>query len=136
MLARRGRTQPRCSECGRRFDPDPRTGKRQRTCGAECRKKRRGQQASKRRADEPARFREAERARQAKCRLKKGAVTGLDPPKSRADLPSEVEARIEEMLSEMAARELLSRAAFRREVRRLVVDSLGGRDAGEAPGGP
>jgi hypothetical protein len=55
---------------------------------------------------------------------------------SRADLPSEVEARIEEMLTEMAARELLSRADFRRQVRRLVAISLGGREASEAPGGP
>jgi hypothetical protein len=74
--------------------------------------------------------------RQAKCRLKKRAVTGLEPPMSRADLPSEVEARIEEMLSQMAERELLSRADFRRQVRRLVVVSLGGREASETQAGP
>lgn len=51
---------------------------------------------------------------------------------SRADLPSEVEVRIEEMMAEMAARELLSRAAFRRQVRQLVAVSLGGMEAGEA----
>jgi len=55
---------------------------------------------------------------------------------SRADLPTEVEARIEEMLTQMAARELLSRADFRRQVRRLVAVSLVGREAGEAPAGP
>lgn len=136
MLARRGGSQPRCDECGRRFDPDPRTGKRQRTCDEVCRRKRRGHQARSRRADEPARFRAAERARQAKCRLKKRAVTGLEPPMSRADLPLEVEARIEEMLTKMAERELLSRADFRRQVRRLVLGSLGGREAGEAQAGP
>ena len=136
MLARRGGSRPRCSECGRRFDPDPRTGKRQLTCCEECRTKRRGHQARKRRAEEPALFRAAERARQTKCRLKKRAVTGLGPPMSRADLPTEVEARIEEMLTQMAARELLSRADFRRQVRRLVAVSLVGREAGEAPAGP
>jgi hypothetical protein len=51
---------------------------------------------------------------------------------SRADLPSEVEARIEEMLTQMEARELLSRADFRRQLRRLVTVSLGGREAAEA----
>jgi len=55
---------------------------------------------------------------------------------SRADLPTEVEARIEEMLAQMAARELLSRADFRRQVRRLVAGSLEGREASEAPAGP
>ena len=112
MRARRGRSLSRCSECGRRFDPHPRTGKLQKTCSKECRRKRRGRQARKRRAGEPARFRAAERARQAKCRLQKRPVTGLEPPMSRADLPSEVEARIEEMVAQMAARELLSRAGF------------------------
>ena len=55
---------------------------------------------------------------------------------SRADLPSEVEARIEEMMAQMEARELLSRADFRRQLRRLVVVSLGGREEGEAQVGP
>jgi len=125
MQARQGKSRPQCSECGRRFDPHPRTGKLQKTCGKECRRKRRGRQARKRRGDEPSRFRAAERARQAKCRLRKRPVTGLQPPMSRAGLPSEVEARIEEIVAEMAARELLSRADFRRQVRRLVTVSLG-----------
>lgn len=136
MPARRGRARSRCSECGRRFDPHPRTGKLQKTCGKECRRKRRGRQATKRRAGEPARFRADERARQAKCRLRKRPVTGLEPPMSRADLPSEVEARIEEMVAQMAARELLSRADFRRQVRRLVAVSLGGTETSEVPAGP
>ena len=55
---------------------------------------------------------------------------------SRADLPVEVEARIEEMVAQMAARELLSRADFRRQVRRLVVVSLGGTEVNEARTGP
>lgn len=55
---------------------------------------------------------------------------------SRADLPSEVEARIEEMVAQMAARELLSRADFRRQVRRLVAVSLGGTAASEVLAGP
>lgn len=55
---------------------------------------------------------------------------------SRADLPSEVEARIEEMVAQMAARELLSRADFRRQVRRLVAVSLGGTEASEVRAGP
>lgn len=63
-------------------------------------------------------------------------MTGPKPPMSRADLPSEVEARIEEMVTQMAARELLSRAAFLRQLRRLVAVSLGGTEAGEAAGGP
>ena len=63
-------------------------------------------------------------------------MTGLEPPMSRADLPVEVEARIEEMVAQMAARELLSRADFRRQVRRLVVVSLGGTEVNEARTGP
>ena len=55
---------------------------------------------------------------------------------SRADLPSEVEARIEEMIAQMEARELLSRADFRRQLRRLVTVSLGGRESAEAQAGP
>ena len=133
---RANRRRPRCSECEGWFDPHPRTGERQKTCGEDCRRKRRGRQAAKRRAEEPGLFRAAERARQAKCRRQKRAVTGPELPMSRADLPSEVEARIEEMMAQMAARELLSRADFRRQVRRLVVVSLGEREAGEAPGGP
>lgn len=134
MPARR-RARPRCSECGGRFDPHPRTGKRQKTCGTECRRKRRGHQAKKRRGLKPEAFRAAERARQATYRKKKG-LTGLASPMSRADLPSEVEARIEEMMAQMEARELLSRADFRRQLRRLVVVSLGGREAAEAQVGP
>lgn len=134
MPARR-RARPRCSECGGRFDPHPRTGKRQKTCGDECRRKRRGHQARKRRAQEPEVFRAAERARQTKCRRKKGP-NGLPSPMSRADLPSEVEVRIEEMMAQMEARELLSRADFRRQLRRLVTVSLGGREAAEAQVGP
>src|SRR5437868_7633903 len=120
MARGRGRERPRCSECGCRFEPDPRTGKRQRTCGKECRRKRRGRQAGQRRAEEPERFRPAERARQTRCRQRKRAVTWEQGLVSRADLPSEVEARIEEMMAEMAARERLSRADFQRQVRRLV----------------
>ena len=63
-------------------------------------------------------------------------MTGLEPPMSRADLPSEVEARIEEMVAKMAARELVSRADFRRQVRRLVAVSLGGTEANEVRAGP
>jgi len=125
-MARGGRERPRCSECGRRYEPDLRTGKRQRTCGKECRRERRGRHANQRRAKEPERFRQAERARQARCRQRKRAVTWAEGPVSRADLPSEVEARIEEMMAEMAAREKLSRADLRRQVRRLVASSLGG----------
>jgi len=55
---------------------------------------------------------------------------------SRADLPSEVEARIEEMVAQMAARELLSRADFRRQVRRLVAVSLGGAETSQVVAGP
>ena len=131
MPARR-RARPQCSECDGRFDPHPRTGKRQKTCGDECRRKRRGHQAKKRRGLKPEAFRAAERTRQAKHRRKKG----LAPPMSRADLPSEVEARIEEMMAQMEARELLSRADFRRQLRRLVTVSLGGREAAEAQTGP
>ena len=134
MVGRR-RARPRCSECGGRFDPHPRTGKRQKTCGEECRRKRRGHQASKRRTQEPEVFRAAERARQAKSRRMK-AASGREPPMSRADLPSEVEARIEEMIAQMEARELLSRADFRRQLRRLVTVSLGGRESAEAQAGP
>ena len=46
-------------------------------------------------------------------------MTGPELSVSRADLPSEVEERIEEMVAQMAARELLSRADFRRQVYRL-----------------
>ena len=63
-------------------------------------------------------------------------ASGLAPPMSRADLPSEVEARIEEMVAQMAARELLSRADFRRQVRRLVAVSLGGTEATQVLAGP
>ena len=136
MARGRGREHPRCSECGRRYEPEARTGKRQRTCGQECRSKRRGRQATQRRAEEPERFRLAERARQARCRQRKRAVTGEQAPVSRADLPSEVEARIEEMMVQMAARERLSRADFRRQMRRLVAASLGGSGASAAPAGP
>jgi hypothetical protein len=51
---------------------------------------------------------------------------------SRADLPAEVDARIEEMMAQMEARELLSRADFRRQLRRLVTVSLGGREVAGA----
>jgi hypothetical protein len=136
MARGRGRERPRCSECGRRYEPEARTGKRQRTCGQECRGKRRGRQATQRRAEEPERFRLAERVRQARCRQRKRAVTGEQAPVSRADLPSEVEARIEEMMVQMAARERLSRADFRRQMRRLVAASLGGSGASAAPSGP
>jgi hypothetical protein len=136
MARGRGTERPRCSECGHRYEPDPRTGKRQRTCGGECRRKRRGRQATQRRAEEPEHFRLAERIRQARCRLRKRAVTGEGTPVSRADLPLEVEARIEEMMAQMAAREQLSRADFGRQVRRLVASSLGESAPGTAPAGP
>lgn len=54
---------------------------------------------------------------------------------SRADLPLEVERRIEEMLADMAAREQLSRADFRRQVRLLVASSLGDAQAAAGGGG-
>lgn len=63
-------------------------------------------------------------------------MSGLPSPMSRADLPSEVEAMIEEMMAQMEARELLSRADFRRQLRRLMTDSLGGREAAEVQVGP
>jgi hypothetical protein len=131
-----GRERLRCSECGRRYEPELRTGKRQRTCSRECRRKRRGRQATQRRAEEPERFRLAERVRQARCRHLKRTVTGEQAPVSRADLPSEVEARIEEMMVQMAARERLSRADFRRQVRRLVAASLGGNASSAAHASP
>jgi len=43
---------------------------------------------------------------------------------SRADLPSKVEEKIEEIMSEMEARERLSRADIGRQLRRLVASSL------------
>lgn len=58
------------------------------------------------------------------------------PPVSRADLPSEVEVKIEEMMAEMEARERLSRADFGRQLRRLVAVSLGGAETGTARVGP
>jgi len=54
---------------------------------------------------------------------------------SRADLPPEVEARIEEIMVEMEARERLSRADFGRHLRRLVTVSLWGMKASAAPAG-
>lgn len=39
-------------------------------------------------------------------------------------------------MAQMEARELLSRADFRRQLRRLMTDSLGGREAAEVQVGP
>jgi len=51
-------------------------------------------------------------------------------------LPSEVEERIEEMMVQLEERERLSRADFRRQVRRLVASSLGGSAPDVAAAGP
>lgn len=49
---------------------------------------------------------------------------------SRADLPLEVEEKLEEMMVKMEVRERLSRADFARQLRRLVAVSLAGKEAG------
>jgi hypothetical protein len=55
---------------------------------------------------------------------------------SRADLPTEVEVKIEEIIARMAARERLSRADFGRQLRRLVAISLGQASAETTSAGP
>jgi len=75
--------QRRCVVCHHGFDPDPRVGQRQKTCGrAECRKVRREDSQARWRSSHPGYF----IAWRAKRRAKAAASEPVDPPRTPAPL--------------------------------------------------
>lgn len=112
------RTSPRkrCCVCRRRFVPQVAAAGHQKTCGEECRRKRRRALGRRRRARELREYRVDERERQRACRLAQQVDGGM----SRTGLVTEV-LDLQRVLLEIVDRNVeLSRAGLRREVTRLL----------------
>ena len=126
----------RCTECGRRFAAEARSGPRQRVCGAECRLRRRAKRERGRRRAELETSRADERVRQQRRRAK-----GVEkvhegppchwPPEAHKDL--ETLEKVDEIVQDALRASL---TALRPRLRRILQDFRGGRDQqGVASGG-
>src|SRR3954468_20535344 len=121
MKPKREPRRRRCCECRCWYRPTLSAAKTQRTCGKECRLRRRAKhEAARREADLPA-ARRTERARKRRERERQ-AVPG--PPMSRAGLSAQSSAAIEEIVEKLGHAQRMSRAGLRRQLRRLALGEL------------
>lgn len=103
----------RCCECWEWFLPDPRSAKKQVTCGGpECRQARHNGLARERRAKKPEKYRAGDLVRQRRCRANRKRQMGTGPPGPEMLQALSVDARRLEDVVELA----LSRPAPSRTV--------------------
>ena len=119
----------RCSTCGRRFPPDPRTGERQKTCSKGCRRRRRNVGAKRRRNADVEAYREAERERQKASRSARRTKTagGKAPVReglSRAGLSPEPLEIVKQIARDLRQAAAMSRAAFARQAADIIEERL------------
>lgn len=89
----------RCCECWQWFLPNPRSAKKQVTCGRpECRQERHNELARERRAKRPEKYRAGDLVRQRRCRAKRKRQTGTGPPGPEVHLALCVDLRIERVV--------------------------------------
>jgi hypothetical protein len=114
----------RCCECRDWYVPKPSASLTQKTCGKQCRLRRRGKHAKRRRALDVAAAREVDRDRQRDHRDRERAA-GESPPMSRAGLSAEAADAIEEIVEKLRQAQRLSQAGLRRQLRRLSLGKPG-----------
>lgn len=104
----------RCSECGRKYRPEPRSRTQQRTCGKSCRLERRSRQARERYKRALTASRESARTR--KQRWRKKRHQGPAPP----SLPFEVQQLIAQEMGRLSSEGWLARARVEDVLRRVA----------------
>jgi hypothetical protein len=119
----------RCSECRRWYTPEPSTRKTQKTCGKQCRLRRRAKQEKARREADLSNALKLERARKRRERERRATKEGTGPPMSRAGLSEQSLETIEEIIDKLGQSQPMSRAGLRRELRQLVLGEIARSDA-------
>lgn len=129
----------RCAVCRRWFHPERRAQASQQVCSPPCRTARRRAQARRRRAQDLAGHRDAERARQQACRAARAQAAAPPAPQSpsvaspglpagqglsRAGLRAQVAVVMGEILEKMDSAAALSRASFQRDVAGILEGKL------------
>jgi hypothetical protein len=119
-------TLKRCTECRRRFVPEPSAHDHQKVCGAECRLLRRRRLARRRRARsvQDCRVDERERQRAFRQRLREASVADTEPVRHAPASVSNSAEYSEKVLGAWDIAVALSRASLRRQLRVLSRTSI------------
>ena len=120
----------RCCECRAWYTPKPSAAKGQKTCGRECRLRRRARQERARRLGKLASAQADERERQRRHRARKCKESGTAPPVSLTGLSAQLGDAVEEIVRNVGQEQRLSLTGLRRRLRRMALKAQGGIERG------